>query len=370
MFTLTRSLAWILCVSLLLAGAAQVSAQDIAAPAPSADPAAAASPPAPTEAPAAAPSASAPAPAAAPAVAPVAAPRAARPQCLIGLSDGVQPAHAATATQLVCAALLDAGADIDAQPVPAQMAQPGAAYRVQLQPLGRILLLSVSYESPLGTPVSTRSMQLSKIEDVPVASPRIAQALISGKQVEQTAKMDTLLGSETRRYEKQYGEMVWGLGILGFGAINTDVVTGYGAYLQGMYETPRYAVGAELRLGGSGESSGDATLGGISVGGRYFFSDGDISPFVGAGLGVLWFETDDSEEYNPVSGYYDYAYYDGSGAAFRVDFGIELLRMHDARFDILLRADLPLFELEGSGGDASQDDKYVVPISLMAAVSF
>jgi hypothetical protein len=136
------------------------------------------------------------------------------------------------------------------------------------------------------------------------------------------------------------------------------------------YEAERYAVGIDLRVGGSGQSDGDSSLIGLSVGGRYFLNADDISPFVGGGAGILWIGQKRDYGTTPASssGYYEYedrTQLRGSGLAAFGEVGVEFLRMHNTRFDALLRADAPFFDLEGDG-----HHRYTVPISLQLSYSF
>ena len=288
---------------------------------------------------------------------------------------GVPEADALTAAGLVCEALLQAGANIDATPTPPGAVQTGAGYRVALHPLGKLLLLKVTFESPIGTAIESNTLQLARIEEMPVAATRMADAIVNHKPVADTAKMNTLVGEETRPYEKKQGELSIGAGVFGFGAFNSDVAAGYGVYAQLFYEVLRYGVGAELRAGGSSFDSGDASMTSISLSSRYFFMDGDITPFVGGGFGVMWFsDRGDTSVPPPISGpntvyyYDDYQRFEGSGIAAHGDVGVEFLRMHDVRFAAHLRVDAPLFTLHEMGNESYS--RYVLPVSLMASFSF
>jgi hypothetical protein len=320
----------------------------------------------------------APAPVAAPptaaSTAPVAAPPPARhiassaAACVVGDHDGVPEPDARTTAALVCEALLDAGARIEPQPIGASDAvHHGSAYRIDMRPLGKLVMLQVSFESPIGMRLRSRSLQLAKIEEVPVAALRIADALVHNKPLEGTARVDRLVGQETRKYEKQYGETLFAFGVFGM-AIIDDTTAGYGAFGRLYYEATHYAVGADLRVGGSGRTDGDASLVGISVGGRYFLNTGDITPFLGGGVGILWLGTQSPGAIDPDDPYpydYDYRDWDGTGASLYGEFGVEFLRLHGSRFDAALRPEFPLFELKDSGSG-----RYALPILLTVSYSF
>jgi hypothetical protein len=268
----------------------------------------------------------------------------------------------------MCTALRDKGARVRTTPLdPEQSLGFAAAYRIALRPLGKLVVLHVSYEAPVGEELRAQRLQLGSVEEVPVAAPRVADALLLGKPLAESARVDNLVAEETRKSRKKTGETFFAIGVLGF-AIPDDTWAGYGAFARFHYQTTAYAVGIDGRIGTSTENDGDAHLGGLSVGGRYYLGDADVTAFLGGGLGVLWFGT--REHSDPVLNEYGYYEHDeyahaGSGLAPFLEGGVELLRMHDSRLDIGLRVDLPLFEI-GEGNDKS----YAVPTSLFASYSF
>jgi hypothetical protein len=281
--------------------------------------------------------------------------------CIAGELPGAPISDAHTAAALVCEALRARGANVSAQPViegDALAAGHASAFRVEVRPLGRVVILQVGYESPIRTRLKSQSLQLRGIEEVTVAAPRMADALLRGTDVRESAQVDNLVGQETRSYAKQYGEMSFGIGLIGL-ALPSETWAGYGAYGRIHYEARRYAIGADLRIAGSDRSEHDIVMTGISLGGRYFLSDGDVTGFVGGGAGILWLSLED------VSSTGTSQQLRGSGLAGFGEVGVEFLRLHETRFDILLRLEAPGFELTGGGRD-----KYRMPLALMASFSF
>jgi hypothetical protein len=285
---------------------------------------------------------------------------------VLGNFEGFPSADARTSAILVCKALRDLGAGVSLDPVdPAQVAPDRSAYRVDLHKLGYVVVLDVGFEAPVGTRAQGRSLQLNGVEEVSVAAPRIADSLLRGTPLDKTAKLQTLVGSETRPYAKQYGETKIAVGVLGF-ALPGDTFAGYGAFGRVYYEAARYAVGLDLRFGASSSGEGDASLVGISVGARYFLNEADTSPFVGGGVGILWLGVDRRYDAPPRSGStYAYSSLTGSGFSTFGEAGVEFLRMHGARFDAMLRVDAPIFTLRADG-----HRHYTLPIALMASYSF
>jgi hypothetical protein len=222
------------------------------------------------------------------------------------------------------------------------------------------VILQVSFEAPIGTRRDSRSLQLRGVEEVTVAAPRIADAMVHGTPIGQSAHVGNLVGEETRGYRKQYGEMLAAIGLIGF-AYPGDTWSGYGFYGRLHYEAQHYAIGIDLRLGGSSDGAGDAALAGISLGARYFFTEEDITPFVSGGAGIMWIGL--RHEY--ASTLTSDARLSGSGLAGFGDVGMEFMRLHESRFDVLARLDVPFFDLEATG-----HHRYTMPFSIMASFSF
>jgi hypothetical protein len=287
-------------------------------------------------------------------------------RCVLGEHLGVEEAHARTAAVLICDALREEGARVASTLVEAAQAPGLPAYRIELRPIGSLLVVRLSRETPLGTEIDSRSLRLQSIDELPVAAPRLARALHAGAPVEETAGMKSLVGDETRTYRKKSGETLFAVGVHGHSLLGAPVTAGYGVYARLYYETPAYSVGASARVGGSSSADGDGHLYGVSVNARAFFSDADIGPFVGGGVGILWLGWDEpgsssGETYET----WDDREYSGGGLAPYLEAGVELMRHHGGRLEILARLDVPVFEAE-----AGSDGAYAVPLSLMAAYSF
>jgi hypothetical protein len=264
-------------------------------------------------------------------------------RCVLGEHLGVEEAHARTAAVLICDALREEGARVASTLVEAAQAPGLPAYRIELRPIGSLLVVRLSRETPLGTEIDSRSLRLQSIDELPVAAPRLARALHAGAPVEETAGMKSLVGDETRTYRKKSGETLFAVGVHGHSLLGAPVTAGYGVYARLYYETPAYSVNA-----------------------RAFFSDADIGPFVGGGVGILWLGWDEpgsssGETYET----WDDREYSGGGLAPYLEAGVELMRHHGGRLEILARLDVPVFEAE-----AGSDGAYAVPLSLMAAYSF
>jgi hypothetical protein len=242
-------------------------------------------------------------------------------ECLAGQVTGVKAADGDTAVEIVCSQL-------------ASVSRRAGRYRVSLRTLGYSLMLDVGRLDAPGREIVT----LAGIEELPTAAPRVAWAVVHNQPMSKTQRVDTLLWDETRESPLKRGKVSWGLGALGLAAPGQDVATGGGFSLSLSYNAPNLSVPVQFRVaGGGGEGRGRAAhLVGFDVGMRWMTSRGDVSPFIGGGMGWLKWSVDEPPEdyWMPEASY--------SGAAPFVEVGVEMLRLHRARVSASLRADLPL----------------------------
>lgn len=265
-------------------------------------------------------------------------------ECLAGQVPSIEAADAETAVELVCNELAAASGRI-------------GRYRVSLRPLGRSLILDVKRLDAAGRVITT----LDDIEEVSIAAPRAALAVVRNEPMSRSQQVDTLLETETRQGPLKEGKVSFGLGALGLVAPGQGVATGGGLSLSMSYSAPSFSVPVQFRVagGGRGDRSGGANLVGFDVGMRWMASRRDISPFVGGGVGWLHWSVDDhpAEDYwTPTASY--------SGAAPFVEVGVEILRLHRARVSASLRTDFPLQDLvrpEGTRWDPATDRPTIIP---------
>ena len=297
-------------------------------------------------------------------VAPVVAQADAPAVCLIGDHLGIPESDAQTAALLVCDELRKQGISVT-DPVYEAPASANA-YRVVLRRLGEKIIVRLSQEKPVGTIITERQLTLANIEEMIPAAPRLVNALVHNKPIDDTVDMETVTEQEARELRKISGESMWNLGILGTFVPGTDIAGEPGFELGWSYETPAYAVGTEYRISGSDgdEDSDDFFFSGWSIGGRYFFNKRNISPYVGGGFSIINVSYEAKEkkpERNQPSfssdpwGYDDYDEDSDSGLGAYGVAGIEALRLTESRLKLELRIDRPFFTLD------SQD---IMPITF------
>ncbi len=298
------------------------------------------------------------------------------PTCGPAGIQGVYPAEAQTAVWIVCE-------EIRRRPgVPAAISptDPPPVYRVGLLRLGQSVIMTVHAEAPVGTVRDSRQLQLSSIEEVPVAAPRLVEALWLGAPVASTRGVANLVGEETREYKKQHGEFLYGGGLVGMVLAGSEAGVQPGIDLRAGYESERFGIGLGFRFGTQDDYNAErsAGYGAFNVGGRYFLSDGNTGAFVGGGLAYSSIEVSRNELDR-------YESLDGSGIGAYGEVGVELLRLHSSRLAFDLRFETPFYQLEHDSYPSSvydpatdsyvtqprNDEKsYVVPIMAGLAYTF
>jgi hypothetical protein len=286
------------------------------------------------------------------------------PPCRLSEHAGFEDADARTAGALVCAAIAHEG-------------PPAAArYRVSLGNLGRILILSVAEEgASIDSTLDSREMRLQGIEEVEVAAPRIAASIVHHIPLVDTEKVDNLVGGETRTPRSRSGKVHFALGLAGVEPpLDQGISPAPGIILDVHYETPdqRLELGGSFRGGGGSASSSAPQIGFaiFSLGGRYYISDSDFSPYVGAGLSWEFLSLTLPEDFSG----------NNSGLGAYADVGVEILRTHHAHLALGARLDVPFFALNSneseafpvSGGSAPRlpSPYYYAPLSLELRLTF
>ena len=265
--------------------------------------------------------------------------------CLIGDHLGIPESDAQTAALLVCEELRQQGKSVS-DPVYEAPASANV-YRVVLRRLGEKIIVRLSHENPIGTIIIERQLILASIEEMIPAAPRLVDALVHNKPIDDTVDMETVTEQEARELRKISGESLWHIGVVGTFVPGTDIAAEPGFATGWFYETPGYAVGAEYWFSGSGgdEDSTEFSFLVISIGGRYFLNKANFSPYVGGGFGVVNATLKDESD----SGL------DAYGVV-----GIEALRLTKSRLNLELRVDRPFFSLP---------DQDLMPITLVLSFS-
>jgi hypothetical protein len=267
---------------------------------------------------------------------------------------------------MLCSEIVQAGAPQDSR------------YRVAFGSLGSLVIVSVDREGQTpGSVADSRTMTLHGIEEIRIAAPRLAHALVDGTPIESTQTVDNVVTEEGRIPLAKPGKMQVGLGLAGS-------VTPY----DGMGVTPAFMLDlhygmSQIEISGGlrfsspsawssiaeARSSPTGAVVSTSIGARYFTSDKEISPYFGSGVAYSYFRL---ALPNGFDG-------NASGFGVYIDAGVEILRTHRSHLALGARLDLPFFALNNATGtpDASSppgapapSTMYFAPLSFEARLTF
>src|SRR6202008_4321196 len=103
----------------------------------------------------------------------------------------------------------------------------------------------------------------------------------------ETQNYENVVGSEARKYKKKSGEFVVGGALAGLSLPGAGACMGAALNLFVYYETTHLGLGLQFHFGdASTDRASDADFVAWSVGGRYYVTDGDVTPLVGVGLSM------------------------------------------------------------------------------------
>lgn len=286
--------------------------------------------------------------------------------CGAGDASGIEPAQHASVVQLVCAEVArEAQGRADAV----------GEVRVSVRRLDRTVILSLDVAR--GAARDGRTLTLASLDEVPTAAPRLAAALVRGEALASTAAMNNLVGEETRAYAKRPSERFFALGLAGVS--QPGAVPRHGALFVGYrVEAARFGAHVDLRLslGGDSRDEPETSFYGAALGGRYFLSAGDVTPFVGAGVGYANVShterTRIDAPYVPGGSYVGVREWSVTGFTPYVEAGVMFARTTRFRVDLFARVDAPLASARDTdpslGGSASS--RYLLPVTLGASLAF
>jgi hypothetical protein len=199
--------------------------------------------------------------------------------------------------------------------------------------------------------VEAESLKLESIDDLPAAIDRMMEAIFTEKSYEETATMATLTGEEVRIHRKKYGEFFWGVGLEQGTTLSVASHFNFGAMLRTSYEMTHWRIDSDLSVLGShnGSQKYNHVMWSWTLGGAYIIGDGNIAPYVDAGMGIgaqVLIGPEGGASLTPGvgstgmggSGY-------GVGALFYVGAGLELFRFYETRLLIGARIVLPAYNL-------------------------
>jgi hypothetical protein len=277
--------------------------------------------------------------------------------CGVGDVSGVDAGEASVAARVVCDEVWRAA-----------KGQPSATYRVSLGKLGAKILVRLESTEASGSR-DERHLELVSVDEISLAAPRLAEALIEKKTMLATESARNVLATSTKIDNQKRGSMKFEAGIVGTAVLGPSLVSpAPGLYMQLAYATERASLNTGLRFGVGNRTQNF----GLNAGADYHLSDADIAPFVGGGAAwtVMGVQPDGDPKLS-ASGFGVYA-----------QAGVTAFRTSRTNFRVGLRADIPFYSLEGTkygvpgltqaGSAASKPEHisvYSIPVSLTVGVA-
>jgi len=177
----------------------------------------------------------------------------------------------------------------------------------------KVLMSLEEIESPSQAPVHVARLTASSLDEADTVVPRLVRAVLEREDVEEGQRIATMTDQETQPFKKKAGE---GLFILGVG------VAPLGGSIGWSYEARSWRLGVLFQ----GAENDPAFFG---VEGAWIPLDGNISPYVGAALGVVTAANDG----------------DGTALGTKLEVGAEFFRLHGARLFVGGSAVIPFENL-------------------------
>ncbi len=291
--------------------------------------------------------------------------------CLFAHTEGVSPGAADSVARVICDEIRSRGVTIG---TPTRQATGAAAYRIDISELSSKVIVTVAYHAPIGVVQRSRRVVISSLDEIVVAGPRLAEAIVKDVPIEDTERVDNVLTEDAKRSVKKRGRTRVALGL------NTVVLPANGSFGPGLagellYDTNSFTIGAMANFA---SLKGDADTGAylaIRIGGRYFLGPGDFAPYIGGGASLSTMSSGQDDYSDPEL--------QGGGAGVYGEVGFEMLRTHRTRLALGARIDVPFFGLEDESTALSYYDSstseyvrnrgnttWTPPITFTATIGF
>lgn len=269
--------------------------------------------------------------------------------CTLGEHPGIDDVEAQTSAHVVCHELARRG-DV-------------ARRRLRLGRLGGRILLSIS---SLDERTTDRHIFVDGLDEVPTAAPRLAEAVVERRDVADTQEVDNVVGGESRSPKVKAGQLGIKAGLLAaLPVVGAATSAAPGGAVSFLFRARRIGVDVHARGGIGAGSTTVLKHFAAGAGAHYYFGDGDIAPFAGAGLAFLVYKLEHERDAQSLT---------STGPGAYAEVGVEALRTHRIAFTASARADVPMFELSPGPGARFEPaasrptSRYIVPVSVMVGV--
>jgi hypothetical protein len=226
----------------------------------------------------------------------------------------------------------------------------------RLSTLGRNIIITLTtVDVRKGIPWNQQRMGVSTIEDLEPAAARLAEAIITNRPVEQTARLGQITRREVRPDRRRRGYSGPSLRLGGGGHLDRPDIGGGSLRFQlgWWYEARHFAIEPAITWRMAPDEPGYSNAFQVDIGAYWIPGTGDVTPFIGAGGGirrvqegivlrenagqVIQLETETEVEDDDW----------GGGAFGRV--GLLFFRTYDTRMIVSVDYDVTFAELHGSG---------------------
>jgi hypothetical protein len=233
-----------------------------------------------------------------------------------------------------------------------EQAPYSGTHRIRVAKLGSKVVLTLVSERGGGR--IEKQLILSGLEEVPVAAPRLVEALVEKKPVAETQTVTNIVGQEARTPKKKASEVHAWMGMIAVASPGGG--TGGGAHLGLSAGSDRWSFVGDLRLAGQSfaepaavaltifslgllKPEPEAKFGYVSLSGgiRHHILATDTAPFVGAGVALDYIGYEDDGSFGKAK---------QTGVAGYGELGLDLMRTHVIGGAVALRFDAPAFSLE------------------------
>jgi hypothetical protein len=180
----------------------------------------------------------------------------------------------------------------------------------------KVLITLEELVPPATVPEFAATHAAASLDEADVVIPRLVRAVLAREPFEKGARMPTVTAQESAPFRSRPGE---GLFIVGVG------LAPLGGSLGWSYETRRWRLGVLAQGADEGASF-------FGVDGAWLPSDGNFSPYLGAGLGIV--KVDDND--------------DSAAAGTKLEAGVEFFRLHKVRLMAGVSAIIPFENVHGA----------------------
>lgn len=245
-------------------------------------------------------------------------------------------------------------------------------FALKLHLLGKkIIAVVVEYNPTSGRQLYSARLTCLAVEELEEAIPRLVDAVVKRRKIEDTAEVDTVTAKESAPYRKKHGEFLWGLGLKVSTPLRADYSALYGFGLKLGYEMKFARIDIDLAGGAHPEREYQLLMIGLS---GYWLPLAEWwTPFIGGGLSYTSLRSEGPERiekryYTNELGDQQISLnkmtpiYDGHGLSIFVSGGMEFFRLHDVRLLAEARLILPCFlSNETTSTDDIKGDNRWVP---------